>query len=130
MAETGREGDERPEPLQRVLCGIKPGLVMKIRCGRLAAAQFFRPESALSSQYHSLVSGFNHHRLMAGRVAGRGKQTDPIGDVLVTMDETQPVLWDLRPVRNRVARRLRCLELGHLDIRGSGQSALLTTVVE
>src|ERR1035438_5929437 len=46
------------------------------------------------------------------------------------MDEPHSVLPDLCPVWNRVARCLRCLELGRLDVRGSGQSTLLTTVVE
>jgi hypothetical protein len=46
------------------------------------------------------------------------------------MDEPQTVFRDLCPVRNRVARCLCCIEFDFLDIRGSGQSALLTTVVE
>jgi hypothetical protein len=46
------------------------------------------------------------------------------------MDEPQPVLRNGRPVRHRVAGCLRYLKLDRLHIRGSGKSALLTTVVE
>jgi len=73
---------------------------MEVRGRGLTGTQLVRPVGALSSQHHSLESGFNHNRLMAGGVAGGGKQTDTVGDVLVTADESQPVLRDIRPVRN------------------------------
>jgi hypothetical protein len=71
VAEMGSEGCERPEALQRVPCGIRPGLVVKVRRRWLAAAHLFRSVGALRSEYHTLVPGFDHNRLMARRMAGR-----------------------------------------------------------
>ena len=105
MAELGSRRGKRPEASQRVPCSILPGLVVEVRSSGLPAAQLFRSVGALRCENDTFVGGFDHNRLMARRMAGCRQQTNPLGDLLVTSDEPQPVLRDSRPVRHCVEGR-------------------------
>jgi hypothetical protein len=47
------EGDERPEALQRVPCGSRPGLLVKVRRHGLAGTQLFCTVGTLRSEHQS-----------------------------------------------------------------------------
>ncbi len=103
---------------------------MQVRGRGVAAVQLAGSEGALRRQHDTLTASFDEHRLVARCVAGSREQPHPLGDLGVAGDEPQPILLDRSPLRHRVHRRPRHLELGGLDIDGSVEHGLLTAVVE
>jgi hypothetical protein len=88
MAQVDASGRQCAQALEGRSGSVCPGGAEEIaRCGD-ALAELFRTKCALRGDHFASVCCLYDHGLMAGSVARRKEQTNPIGDFTISINES------------------------------------------